>query len=98
MPSMIPGTGWMEEAAPLISSGTGWADEAAPLISSCTCIWIPEIHLSSTSDRAPPSGFVLVARFPISSRYVPSPCPFVPVSFRSGDRSASITTKFLSMT
>ena len=43
--------------------------EAVKMISGCalTEAWMPEIHRSRMSGRAPPSGFVLVDRFCISS-------------------------------
>ena len=54
---------------------------------------IAEIHFCKIDSNAPPSGRVRVDRCCISSLYVASPCPFVPVRRRSGDKSASITTK-----
>ena len=67
-------------------------------VSCCASVWTALIHRSSTSVSAPPSGFVFVDRLLMSSRYVASPCPRVPWSLRSGERSASATINPRSIT
>ena len=72
------------------------SDGAVPL--STTSVRTVFIHRSRISGSAPPSGFAFTERLRISSRYVASPCPFVPISLRSGERSASAAAKPLSIT
>ncbi|MNI79415.1 hypothetical protein D3C73_1358700 [compost metagenome] len=71
------------------SRGSPGRNPAADICSCCRAA----IHFCSMASSAPPSGLVRVDRCIISSRYVASPCPFVPTRRRSGDRSPSATTK-----